>query len=128
MAEDDGSLYYRLGGETAIISLVDQFYENVLADDSLRNFFHNVSMDRLKRMQKEFFSIALGGPGVFSDFSLSLVHQGRNIKTSHFSRFVDILFSTLADQDITDEERFQIISRVNTYVDDIVDNSDSLIN
>ena len=75
-------------------------------------------------MQKEFFSIALGGPGAFSDFNLSHVHQGRNIKTAHFSTFVNILFSTLSELDLTEEERYQIISRINTYVDDVVDDSE----
>jgi len=84
-------------------------------------------MERLKKMQKEFFGIALGGPSEYSDFQLSHAHQGRDIKTSHFSKFVDILFLTLSDYDLTEEERYKIITHINTYVYDIVDYTQSVI-
>ncbi|MFT6407976.1 MAG: hemoglobin [Arenicella sp.] len=125
MVNHNDSLYSRLGGEPGVTKLVDVFYENVLADDSLHNFFHRVPMAQLKHMQKEFFSIALGGPSEYSDFQLAHAHQGLDIKTSHFTTFVNILFSTLSELDLNEEERFQIISQINTYVDDIVDASES---
>ena len=121
MVDGNGSLYYRIGGEPGVVKLVDSFYENVLADDSLRDFFHGVPMAQLKKMQKEFFSIALGGPSEYSDFQLSHAHQGRDINPTHFSTFVNILFSTLSELELSDEERYQIITHINTYVDDIVD-------
>lgn len=127
MSEDNGSLYYRVGGEPAIERLVDSFYEAVLADNSLRDFFQDVPMVQLKNMQKEFFSIALGGPSEYSDIKLTHAHQGRDIRTRHFDRFVKILFSTLSELDLNEDERYLMISQINTYVDDIVDGSESLI-
>ena len=127
MIENSESLYSRLGGEPAVAGLVDAFYESVMADESLAGYFSNVPMGQLKNMQNEFFSIALGGPSEFSDFKLSHVHQGKDIKTAHFKRFVDILFSTLSELKLSEEERYQIISQINTYVDDIVDETESLV-
>jgi hemoglobin len=85
-------------------------------------------MDQLRNMQKEFFSIALGGPREFSDCKLLHVYQGKNIKTAHFKTFVNILFSTLSELNLNEDERYQIISQINTYVDDIVNDVESLIN
>jgi hemoglobin len=99
----------------------------VLADDDLIIFFNGVPMERLKNMQKEFFTVALGGPGDYSDSELSHAHQSKNIKTRHFKAFVDLLFATLSEFELDEEERFQIISHINTYVDDIVGDAESLI-
>lgn len=120
------SSYERVGGEQGIICLVDVFYQKVLADDDLRDFFSEVPMDRLKRMQKEFFTVALGGPNEYSDINLAQAHQGKGIKTVHFRTFVGKLLSTLAELDLSDEERYQIIADVNTYVGDIVDDMECL--
>lgn len=126
MVEDNGSLYYRIGGAAGVIKLVDSFYDKVLEDESLADFFNDVPMHKLKNMQKEFFSIALGGPSEYSDINLSHAHRGKGIKTAHFSTFVDILFNTLSELDINEDERYLVISQVNTYVDDIVDDTESL--
>lgn len=127
MADEGSTLYDRVGGKSGIAVLVDSFYEKVLEDDSLRDFFSGVSMDHLKKMQAEFFSIALGGPSEYSDIKLAHAHQGKNINTQHFNRFVGILFSTLSELDMTEEERYRMISKINTFVDDIVEDSQSLI-
>ena len=41
------SLYDRLGGEVALDAVVDEFYDRVLADEELRPYFADVSMDEL---------------------------------------------------------------------------------
>jgi hemoglobin len=127
MIDQAKTLYDRVGGRSGVAVLVDSFYAKVLADDSLRDFFSGVPMDHLKKMQEEFFSIALGGPSEYSDIKLAHAHHGKNISTRHFNRFVEILFSTLSELDMTEEERYQMISQINTFVDDIVEDSQSLI-
>jgi hypothetical protein len=41
------------------------------------------------------------------------------IETRHFVRFVEHLFGTLKDQQVDEDDAYEIIARVNTYVDDI---------
>lgn len=127
MTDDVGTLYNRIGGRSGIAILVDSFYEKVLDDESLRDFFLGVPMAHLKKMQEEFFSIALGGPSEYSDIKLAHAHQGMDINTRHFDRFVSILFSTLEELDLSEDERYQVISQINTYVNDIVGDSQSLM-
>ena len=93
----------------------------------MRDFFKDVPMPHLKNMQKEFFTIALGGPSEYSDIKLRHAHQGKDIKTSHFNKFVSILFATLSEIDLSEDERYLMISQINTYVDDIVDDTESII-
>mmetsp|Transcript_13624 Transcript_13624/g.18707 ORF Transcript_13624/g.18707 Transcript_13624/m.18707 type:complete len:432 (-) Transcript_13624:147-1442(-) len=52
------SLLDRLGGEAALTAAVDEFYDRVVADTSLCQFFEGVSMESLKEHQRKFMRIA----------------------------------------------------------------------
>jgi hemoglobin len=40
------TLYEKLGGHEAIQSVVDDFYNRILADDTINHFFADVDMDK----------------------------------------------------------------------------------
>jgi len=121
--ETDSNLYERIGGVHGLSRLVGQFYARVLGDRALRPYFEGVPMDKLCRMQLEFFSAALGGPTIYSGRSLHHAHQGRRIAREHFQAFVEHLFETLKDFPLSEEQRYRVIGRINTYADDVIDNS-----
>ena len=116
----DSSLYERIGGAAAVEKLIDDFYVRVVEDEELAPFFKDTEMEKLRRMQKEFFAVALDGPSEYTGRPLSYVHHGRGIKPSHFQRYVDHLNETLEGFEISERDHLDIISRVNTYVDEIV--------
>ena len=120
---NERSLYEKLGGEQAVIKLVDSFYARVLNDELLAEFFKDTPMQQLKNMQKELFTIALGGPGEYSGLNMSRAHQGRGIYARHFKAFVQHLLDTLGEHGLSEEERYQIITEINHYVGDIADDS-----
>ena len=60
------------------------FYNRVLSDPELAPFFEASDIDKLRRMQREFFSVALGGPIRYDGQSLSYAHHGRGIRRTHF--------------------------------------------
>ena len=117
MAEQ--TLFDRIGGEAAVDSLVEAFYQRVLADPELAPFFEHTPMDKLRRMQREFFAAALDGPIRYTGRTMSEVHAGRGIQVRHVARFVDHLMATLRDRDIGDDDAYDIVSRINTYTDEI---------
>ena len=120
MSEARPTLYERIGGAEVVDNLVGEFYRRVLADPKLAPFFERSSMDKLRLMQHEFFSAALGGPVQYTGMPLSEAHFGRGIRRRHFQRFVEILFETLESYDLDRDDVDSIIERVNTYVDDVV--------
>ena len=122
-AETETNLFDHVGGVHGLTRLVGQFYARVLADRTLRPYFEGVPLDKLYRMQLEFFSAALGGPTDYSGRSLHHAHQGRGIAREHFQAFVEHLFETLKDFPLTDDQRYAVIARINTYVDDVISNS-----
>ena len=123
MASNKTTLYDRVGGDEGIARLVNSFYARVLDDNELAEFFSNTPIDQLKKMQKEFFTLALGGSVEYSGLSLSHAHQGRGIRTVHFKSFVNHLLETLSEFNLTEEESYQIITDINRYVEDIADDS-----
>jgi hemoglobin len=119
MSDEKPTLYDRLGGEKAIEEVVQAFYSRVFADPELSPFFTGVAPERLAIMQREFFAAALDGPIRYSGRPLNEVHAGLGIQPRHLARFLEHLMATLADRGITETDRYEIYSRINTYADEI---------
>ena len=113
------SLYDRLGGESAIDSIVQALYDRVLADPDLQPFFAHTPMDKQRAMQREFLCAALGGPMSYSGKPLTHVHQGRGITTRHFAKFVQHFLETLRELEVSREDADAVISRLNAYANEI---------
>ena len=126
MLEEQQTLFQRVGGEQAIAELIHEFYDRVLADSELMPFFNDTSVDKLRRMQREFFSAALDGPVTYTGRPLSHVHHGKGITKHHFARYVDHLIDTLRSRNITEEDVNDIIGRINTYANEITGDAGSM--
>lgn len=114
------SLYDRVGGDAAIRALVDAFYGRALGDPELAPFFMHTPVERLRRMQHEFFSAALGGPVAYSGQSIARAHFGRGIERRHFARFVGHLLDTLRERGVGEADADQIISLLDRYAPDVL--------
>jgi hemoglobin len=117
----DATLYQQIGGAAGIARLVEIFYSKVLADPELSGFFANVEMAKLRRMQAELFSAALGGPQRYSGRSMVEAHRHLQIGLHDYQRFVRHLFETLdaAGFGLTDQERYEVIGRLNVLTNDV---------
>jgi hemoglobin len=114
------SLYERIGGAEAVSALINGFYERVLQDVELAPFFARVDMHKLRGMQREFFSVALGGPVTYFGKPLAYSHRGRGIERAHLQRFTEHMLATLRDQQLSERDVSDIIARVNVYSSDIL--------
>ncbi|MDX1963267.1 MAG: group 1 truncated hemoglobin [Pirellulales bacterium] len=115
----DGTLYERLGGDAGIKKLIVKFYGRVLADPYLMPFFANVSVEKLIRMQREFFGAAFDGPITYSGLSLSHAHANRGINSEHFGMFAQHLLTTLEENGVSEEDIRDVIHRIAAYKNDI---------
>ena len=119
MPDKQETLFDRIGGDQAIAELIHQFYDRVVADPELKPFFTQSSMEKIRRMQREFFSAALDGPISYTGKPLGHVHHGRGITKHHFALYVGHLILTLEGLDIDEQDVQDVISRINTYADEI---------
>ncbi len=96
------SLYEDLGGEAAVDAAVDLFYDKVLADARINEFFKHTDMTRQKRMQKQFLTLAFGGPNNYSGAGMRKAHEGLALNDGHFDAVVENLGATLLELGVPD--------------------------
>ncbi|RSM45769.1 group 1 truncated hemoglobin [Amycolatopsis balhimycina DSM 5908] len=106
------SIYQQIGGQEALVAVVDDFYERVMADAALAPFFTGTSMPRLKGMQVEFFAAALGGPDEYRGRSMNDVHRGRGIAQHHFDLVAKYLTDSLLAAGVPEETTEAIIGAI----------------
>lgn len=114
------SLFERIGGADAMPSLVEQFYGRVLKDPELKPFFSDASMEKLKHMQVEFLSAALGGPVHYEGSPIRRAHRHLKISLANYQRFTQHLFAALADYKLSEQECYGVIFRLDVHTNDIV--------
>jgi hemoglobin len=120
MSYPQPSLYARIGGAEVVSTLVEGFYRRVFADPGLAPFFTKTDPKKLRAMQREFFSVALGGPVTYFGKPLAYAHRGRGIERKHLQRFTEHMFDTVRDLGLTPEDEFEVIDRINTLSSDIL--------
>jgi hemoglobin len=113
------TLFEQAGGEAGIADLTFEFYRRVLSDPKLMPFFTDVSIKKMQTMQREFFAAAMDGPIAYSGRPLSQVHAGLGIRTTHLQLFLDHLLASLKNTEIDEQDIYEIVSRLNTYADEI---------
>jgi hemoglobin len=114
------TIYELIGGEQALVGVVDDLYERILGDERLAGFFAGTSLPRLKGKQVEFFGAALGGPMAYTGAPMKEVHQGRGIEPAHFDLVAGHLVDSLAAAGVPGPTVGQIIEVVAPLAADIV--------
>ena len=92
------TMYEAIGGDAGLTVAVDNFYARLWADDELKGYFAGIDGDSLKRHQRAFLTVALGGSnGHYEGRALPEAHTGLNITDDAFDKVADHLYHTLAD-------------------------------
>jgi hemoglobin len=120
MKAREDSLYQKLGGKAAIDAVVDAFYVKVLADNRVKHFFADVSMDKQRRKQKDFLSFAFGGPLPWTGKDMRKAHEGMGLTEEHFNAIAENLVSTLKDFKVKQELIDQVVAIAVSTKDDVL--------
>ncbi|SEG70337.1 hemoglobin [Thermomonospora echinospora] len=121
MGETAGkTIYEAIGGEDALIAVVEDLYRRIFADPALQGFFTSANMPRLKGRQVEFFGAALGGPMTYTGASMRDAHAGMAITPEHFNAVAGHLTGALLDAGVPQATVDEIIGLVAPLADDIV--------
>ena len=108
-----GSLFEQIGGEKAVEATVDIFYHTVIEDPSLQPFFDGINLDRQKKMQESFLTVAFGGPNNYSGKGMRAAHArpaALGLNDTHFSKVAEHLQKTLVELSVP----FELIQEVMT--------------
>ena len=118
-----GSLYERLGGDAALTAAVDIFYRKILADGSISQFFEDTDMDEQRAKQKNFLSMAFGGPNGYDGKDLREAHAPlveKGLDDSHFDAVAKHLDATLRELGVADDLIGEVISIAASTREDVL--------
>ncbi|WP_336342842.1 group I truncated hemoglobin [Halalkalicoccus ordinarius] len=114
------TLYERLGGEDSIEAVVERFYEHVMADDLVNDYFEDVDMQRQIAHQTQFISAVTGGPVEYTGEDMRTAHEGMGITEPEFYAIADHLDAALAEFDVPEEDRETVLEEIASYEEAIV--------
>ncbi len=103
------SLYDRLGGQSAISAVVDDFVGNVAGDGRINGFFARTDIPRLKRLLVEQICQATGGPCTYTGRDMVTAHKGMNITDAQFNALVEDLVKTLDKFKVPEKEKGELL-------------------
>ncbi len=122
-ANDNRSLYEKLGGEAAVDAAVDIFYRKVLADPRVNEFFEGVDMEKQAAKQKAFLTMAFGGPNNYTGRDMRLGHAHlveKGLNDTHVDVIIELLGETLKELNVPDDLIAQVADIANSVRADVL--------
>jgi hemoglobin len=116
------SLYERLGGQTAISAVVDDFVANVAADKRINGFFANADIPHLKAKLVEQLCAGTGGPCTYTGKDMKSAHAGRGIGSKEFDALVADLGKSLKKFKVPAKDQKELVAILTPMKTDIVEN------
>jgi hemoglobin len=116
----DPTLYERLGGQAAIVAVVDDFVGNVAADPGINGFFAKTDIPRLKRLLVEQICEASGGPCKYTGRDMKTSHAGMGVQDMHWDALVDDLVKSLDKFKVPEKEKKELLAALGPMKPDIV--------
>jgi hemoglobin len=113
-------LYERLGGRDGIRAVVDDFYDRLLADETLAPFFADADMEKLRRTQTEFLCEAAGGPETYDAEPVREAHLHVPFTAAHIERAVELLFRSLDEFDVEEGDAEKVVAAVAAYEEELL--------
>jgi len=102
-------LYERLGGQRAIVAVVDDFIDRVAADSRIKLRFANTDIPQLKSLLVEFVCMATGGPCHYSGRDMETSHAGMELVEDEFTALVEDLAATLDKFHVPAKEKGELL-------------------
>ena len=115
------TLYNRLGGETAVKAVVDQFVANVAADTRINKFFASTNIDHFKMMLVNQIGQASGGPQKYTGRDMKTAHAGMGITEADFNALVEDLVKALDQFKVAEKEKGELLAILGPMKSDIVE-------
>ena len=101
------TLFDKIGGDSALQSVVSKFYEKVWQDNELKYFFTSLDPKRIIAHQERFLGVCFGKTkslGKFKEKDLKLAHVNFHLSDRHFFLFKLHLAQTLKELGHSEEE------------------------
>ena len=122
-ADQQASLYKRLGGYDALAAVTDDFLGRMATDPQLARFFKGHNTESLKGIRQhiiDFLCVATGGPCAYTGRDMKTAHTGLGITEDDWTASVKDLNATFDKFKVPDKERQDVLAAVSGLKGDIV--------
>lgn len=114
------TLYERIGGEAAVDKAVDVFYEKVLADERIADYFRDIDMVAQARKQKAFLTMVFGGPNQYSGADMRTAHAHLGLGNLHVDAVIEQLAATLSELGVADSDIAEVATIAESVRGDVI--------
>lgn len=122
-AQQQNSLYHRLGGYDAIAAVTDDFVGRLAGDPQLKHFFGGLSTDSQKKLRQhvvDFLCSVTGGPCIYTGRDMKTAHTGLGITEADWTASVNHLVATLDKFKVPEKEKGEVLGAIGGLKGDIV--------
>ncbi len=124
------NLFERLGGEAAIVAVVDDFVARAATDPKV-NFTRKgtaaewaptpENVAHLKKMLVQLITVTTGGPGKYEGKNMKAAHKGMGITKEEFSALAADLQSTLDKFKVSSKDQAELMKIVGSTAGEIIE-------
>ena len=111
-AQTDDSLYQQLGGQAALLTLMDDFMTRLLADKRMGPFFKDVDHQHVKAQLVAQFCEVSGGPCKLKGPDMKKAHSGMDVTKGDFNALVEVLQQSMDAQGIGFGTQNKLLARL----------------
>lgn len=123
LAQQQHTLYQRLGGYDALAAVTDDFLGRLATDPQLKRFFagHNKEgVTRIRQHVVDFLCVATGGPCAYTGQDMKTAHTGLGITDADWDASVKHLVATLDKFHVPEKEKSDVLNAIGPLKGDIV--------
>ena len=103
------TMFERLGGKSALTSLVDAYYNKILSHQLTGPYFEGRDMESIKRNQVDMFAKALGSATPYNGKSMKQAHTGLKIPYNHFALVAVMLHDSMREMNIPSDIHIELM-------------------
>lgn len=116
------TIYEEIGGAPAVATVVDLFYQQLLADPAVNHYFEGKDLARLKAHQRALVTVALGGVSEsYTGRMMGPAHAGLAITDEAFDTILEHLEAVLLAVDVMPTTVAKIMAIIEPLRPDVVE-------
>ncbi|SAK52802.1 Group 1 truncated hemoglobin GlbN [Caballeronia temeraria] len=120
-AHADDALYKQFGEKEGLTKIVDDMYDNVLADPRTAPYFDNAPVKRIKQKLVEQICVLLDGPCVYTGRPMRRAHEGQNIDRAAFNALVEDLQAAMDKNGVPFHAQNKLLAKLAPMYRDVQD-------
>ncbi|MCG7401635.1 MULTISPECIES: group I truncated hemoglobin [Caballeronia] len=120
-AHADDALYEQFGERAGLTKIVDDMYDNVLADPRTAPYFDNAPVKRIKQKLVEQICVLLDGPCVYTGRPMRRTHEGQSIDRAAFNALVEDLQAAMDKNGVPFHAQNKLLAKLAPMYRDVQD-------